>query len=87
MTEPAIPGVAAPGKAPSRAQKRHAPKGKKLCPVCGTTPIEEGERCCPACAEKAEMAREGLHVGRNWLLLLVVFGLMLAAGKWVPTLF
>lgn len=82
------PGVAAPGKPVSRsAAKRHAAKNKHLCPVCGVNPIGEDEVQCAACAEKEEMASEGRHIGRNWLILIVTFTLLMLLGKWVATRF
>lgn len=81
------PGVAAPGKATSRNAKRVAKSGgksKTLCPVCGVNPLGEDETICPSCADKQMSSREGAHILRNWVLLIVAFGLLLAAGKWLP---
>lgn len=81
------PDIAAPGKAISRSARKRIQKDKRICPVCATNVLEEGEDRCANCTEKAVMSREGLHVGRDWLILIVGFTALVLAGKWLSHLF
>lgn len=85
MTE--TPDIAAPGKMLSASAQKRVNKGKRVCPVCTTNALEKDEDRCEECTQKAMTSREGINVGRDWIILIAAFTALMFAGQWGARLF